>query len=103
MPFLVRWNQGGGVTIRCDRVVASPLLSSRLQLVGVMGISDPDHPEIQLHTLTLRPEQIDWIAEGVQMKKKQEQQPQTEAEEGGEDAAEETDTLSYFQSLAEED
>ena len=68
MPFIVRWRTGGSeASIRCERVGASPILSNRLQLLGVTGLGDPDHPKLQLHTLTVIPDDIVWIAEGVEL------------------------------------
>lgn len=67
MPYLVRWqNNGSEVTIRCEQIVASPLLVGSLRLIGVRGVSDPEHPSLGIHTMDVRDGDVLFITEAIE-------------------------------------
>ena len=66
MPFLIRWKSAdSSVTIRAQRVVASPFIDSHVRLQGVKGLNDGDHPDIEVHTIDINKGEIEWIVEGI--------------------------------------
>jgi hypothetical protein len=68
MPVLVRWRSPDGVvTLRAESTTTSSALPHHLMIVGVAGVSDPDHPDLVVHTLTVRRSDVLFCATGVVM------------------------------------
>ncbi len=66
MPFLIRWkSEEATVTIRAQRVVASQLLDTHIRVQGVQQLKDGDHPDIDVHTIEIPKESIEYVIEGV--------------------------------------
>lgn len=65
MPVLVRWaGPTGEVTIRSTSLTQHPFLQGMVVLVGVRGVNDPEHPDVEVHTLTLRQADLRYVAHG---------------------------------------
>jgi len=70
VPFLVRWkSEEATVTIRAQRVVTSSVLDDHIRLLGVAGLNDNDHPDIEIHTLDIPKTEIAYMAEGLTLEK----------------------------------
>lgn len=65
MPVLVRWQQGDGTaaTVRCTEVRAHPLLPAHLQLLGVRGAEDPEHPDLRVLALAIRADDVVYLCD----------------------------------------
>ena len=65
MAVLVRWQQGDGppATVRCTEVRLHPLMPSHLQLLGVRGANDPEHPDLQVLTLAVRADHVVYLCD----------------------------------------
>ena len=69
MPYLVRWDSAEGkVTLRCEVVMKSTLVEGHLTAAGVRGLKDPDHPDLEIHTISLRSEDVVYITEALAIK-----------------------------------
>lgn len=66
MPVLVRWQQDDGcITVRCTEVRRHPLLPEHLQLLGVRGANDPEHPDLQVLALAVRAADVVYLCDCV--------------------------------------
>jgi len=66
MPVLVRWQQDEGcITVRCTEVRRHPLLPEHLQLLGVRGANDPEHPDLQVLALAVRAADVVYLCDCV--------------------------------------
>jgi len=65
MPVLVRWQQGDGApaTVRCTEVRRHPLLPAHLQLLGVRGANDPEHPDLRVVALSIRASDVVYLCD----------------------------------------
>lgn len=80
MPFLIRWkSEEATVTIRAQRVVTSPVLDDHLRLMGVAGLNDNDHPDLEIHTLDVPKSEVGYMAEAITIENGNEVTPPTAA------------------------
>lgn len=55
VAVLVRWaSPTGEVTLRAASLVQHPFLHGMVVMLGVRGVNDPEHPDVDVHSLTLR-------------------------------------------------
>ena len=82
MPVLVRWQQGDAepATVRCSQVRPHPLLPAHLQLVGVRGANDPDHPDLHVVALTVRVADVVYLCDCAPAEQKGTPAPAVEPE-----------------------
>ena len=63
--MLARWTSPTGeVTLRATTLVQHPFLQGMVVLLGVQGVNDPEHPDVHVHTLTLRQADLRYVVEG---------------------------------------
>ena len=66
MPVLVRWvSSDGESTVRADVVNESTLGEEFIMLVGVRGLEDNAHKDLQVHTLHIRKNSVRYMADAV--------------------------------------
>lgn len=64
MAVLVRWrSEDGVVTLRASASEPHPHLPNHLRLVEVRGVGDPEYPDLQVHALNIRKEDIEFMCE----------------------------------------
>lgn len=65
VAVLVRWaSPTGEVTLRAASLVQHPFLQGMVVLLGVRGVNDPEHPDVDVHSLTLRQADLRYVVEG---------------------------------------
>jgi hypothetical protein len=65
VAVLVRWaSPTGEVTLRATSLVQHPFLQGMVVLLGVRGVNDPEHPDVDVHSLTLRQADLRYVVEG---------------------------------------
>ena len=72
MPFLVRWiGPDMTATLKCEHIKQNEVFPNHVRLLGVHGVSDPDHPDLQIHTMDVRKDSVDYISEALYAKKEE--------------------------------
>jgi len=62
---LARWaSPTGEVTLRATSLGRHPFLQGMVVLLGVQGVNDPEHPDVHVHTLTVRQADLRYVVEG---------------------------------------
>ena len=63
MPVLVRWKspEGDAVLVRAKSAEQHPLLPSHLHIRGLVGVKDPDHPDLAVGDMIVLKEDIVYI------------------------------------------
>lgn len=65
MAVLVRWaSPTGEVTLRAASLVQHPFLPGMVVLLAVRGVNDPEHPDVDVHSLALRQADLRYVVEG---------------------------------------
>jgi hypothetical protein len=65
VAVLVRWaSPTGEVTLRAASLVQHPFLQGMVVMLGVRGVNDPEHPDVDVHSLTLRQADLRYVVEG---------------------------------------
>jgi len=65
VAVLVRWaSPTGEVTLRATSLVQHPFLQGMVVLLGVRGVNDPEFPDVDVHSLTLRQADLRYVVEG---------------------------------------
>lgn len=65
MAVLARWaSPTGEVTLRATSLVQHPFLQGMVVLLGVRGVNDPEHPDVDVHSVTLRQADLRYVVEG---------------------------------------
>ena len=65
MAVLVRWaSPTGEVTLRAASLVQHPFLQGMVVLLAVRGVNDPEHPDVDVHSLALRQADLRYVVEG---------------------------------------
>jgi len=64
MAVLVRWRtQDDLVTLRASASEQHPYLPNHVRLVGVLGVADPEHPDLRVTALNIRKDDIEFMCE----------------------------------------
>ena len=63
MPVLVRWKspEGDAVLVRANSAEQHPLLPLHLHIRGLVGVKDPDHPDLVVGDMIVLKEDIVYI------------------------------------------